>query len=564
MKKLLLLTAMIAMGLFAVAQTQQGYVKTKGRMDAQGKLIPGQGLKGATVCVQGRTAVLVNKDDGSFSIPLTEEQFRLDSVMKKGYQLVDRDACPKTYHLSKNPLYIVMETPDRQLQDQLTAEKKIRRNLQKQLQDREDEIEDLRAQQRISDEAYRQALQQLYQEQGQNEQLVKDMAQRYAELDYDQLDAFYRQVSFCIENGQLVKADSLLRTKGDVTRQVEEQLQISQAIQKQEAELSKAKTAHAVEQEELARRCYSYFETYAAQHRNDSAAYYLELRAKLDTTCVEWQNEAGLFVCDYLADYNTALGYYHTALKHVLATDGLTSRWTAVLFDNIGAVSSYIGDYDSALDFYKKSLTLTKLQFGEDHPETAQCYNNIGVALSNLGKYDKALEYLHKASAIWESVLDDNDPDLAQCYNNTGSAYYYLGEVDKALEYHSKALEIRKNAYGESHPTVAIDYNNIGTVYTDQGAFDKAMTYLAKALDIWKTVLGERHPDVAQGYNNMGVVHYLQGHYEEATGYFERALDILLPVLGEQHPDVVSTQNILQTINALMTKGQHPTEHDHE
>ena len=268
-----------------------------------GQLVPGQGLKGATVSVKGRTAILVNNDDGAFSFPVTEIQFRLDSVKKKGYQLLDMDLCPRTYTPSKNPIYIVMETPEQQLQDKLTAERKIRRNLQKQLQEREDEIEDLKAQQKISDEEYRQALQQLYADQESNEQLISDMAKRYSELDYDQLDEFYRQVSYCIENGELVKADSLLNTKGDLSKQVEEQLQKGQAIQEQEAQLNQAKAVLAADQEELARRCYSYYETFAAQHLNDTAAYYLELRANLDTTNVEWLIEAAEFAREYNEAY---------------------------------------------------------------------------------------------------------------------------------------------------------------------------------------------------------------------------------------------------------------------
>ena len=167
------------------AQTQQGYVKTKGRM-VEGKLVPGQGLKGATVSIKGRTAVLVNSDDGSFSFPVPDIQFHLDSVNKKGYQLVDMDLCPKTYRLSSNPLYIVMETPEQQLQDKLNAEKNIRRNLQKQLQDKEDEIEALKKENKISLEDYHKALQKLYDEQENNEQLISDMAKRDSELDYDQ------------------------------------------------------------------------------------------------------------------------------------------------------------------------------------------------------------------------------------------------------------------------------------------------------------------------------------------------------------------------------------------
>ena len=99
MRRYIILSLVMLIVTWGVAQTQQGYVKTKGRM-VNGKLVPGQGLKGAMVSVQGRTAILVNADDGAFSFPVAEPQFRLDSVRKKGYQLVDMDACPKTYKRS--------------------------------------------------------------------------------------------------------------------------------------------------------------------------------------------------------------------------------------------------------------------------------------------------------------------------------------------------------------------------------------------------------------------------------------------------------------------------------
>ena len=171
MKRLLLIGFISFIALLASAQTQQGFVKTKGRM-VNGQLVPGKGLKSATVSVHGRTSVLVKGDDGAFSFPSPEPQYRLDSVRKKGYQLVDMDVCPRLYARSANPLFIVMETPEQQLQDQLMAERKIRRNLQKQLQDKEDEIEDMKAQQKISDEEYRNALQKLYSDQENNEQLM--------------------------------------------------------------------------------------------------------------------------------------------------------------------------------------------------------------------------------------------------------------------------------------------------------------------------------------------------------------------------------------------------------
>ncbi|MBQ6725938.1 MAG: hypothetical protein IJQ89_05100, partial [Bacteroidales bacterium] len=199
---LTLLALLVADGV--LAQTQNGVVKTRGRME-NGKLVPGTALAGATVQVEGRQAMLAK--DGNFSFPVKDGKYILKSVTKQGYNLVDAEAC-RQYQYSKNPLTIVMETPDRQMQDKLKAERKIRRQLQDQLREKEDEIEELREQNRLTEEQYRNALQELYTQQQSNEKLIADMAKRYSELDYDQLDEFQRQVSYCIENGQLAKADS--------------------------------------------------------------------------------------------------------------------------------------------------------------------------------------------------------------------------------------------------------------------------------------------------------------------------------------------------------------------
>ena len=318
--KLVLNTILIAVVIMLLdvpvfAQTQQGYVKTKGRM-VDGQHIPGKGLRGATVSVKGRTPILVNAEDGSFSFPVPDAQFFLDSVTKKGYQLVDMETCQKTYYRSSSPIYIVMETPEQLLEDKLSTERKIRRNMQKQLQDKEDELETLREEEKISEEEYQKALQKLYFEQENNERIIGDMAKRYAELDYDLLDEFYRQVSYYIENGELTKADSLLRTRGNITKQVSDIQQRGQNLQEEKEQMKKVRAVQQADAEEAARHCKSLADKFHAQQQNDSAAYYLELRAQLDTTNIEWQYDAGEYIHDHTADYDKVLPYLQRALRH--------------------------------------------------------------------------------------------------------------------------------------------------------------------------------------------------------------------------------------------------------
>lgn len=119
--------------LFAMAcygQTQQGIVKTKGRLNGTGKLVAGERLAGATITVKGRTPA-VSGANGEFSFPVPGKFFFLQSVSKQGYSISDPDILSKQYSYSKdNPLYVVLEKPDTQLADKLAAERKIRRTLQ--------------------------------------------------------------------------------------------------------------------------------------------------------------------------------------------------------------------------------------------------------------------------------------------------------------------------------------------------------------------------------------------------------------------------------------------------
>ena len=595
MKKFLFLASVLLFATAVFAQTQKGYVKTKGRM-VNGQLVPGEGLKGATVAVKGRTPVLVNKDNGEFSFPMRDDQFSFDSVNKKGYQLIDADACSRVYKLSGNPIYFVMETPEQQLQDKLNAERKIRRNLQKQLQEKEDEIEDLKAQKMISDEEYRQALQRLYAEQESNEQLISDMAKRYSELDYDQLDEFYRQVSYCIENGELTKADSLLNTKGDVMQQIEEAMQKGKVIQDQKKKLKKAEAVLAANIDELAKRCYSYHETFLAQHLVDTAAYYLELRASLDTTNVAWQGDAGLFLESYIADYDKALDYYRLGLRQARLQFGEEDETTAAFYSSIGIIYYYEGDFETAMEYLTRSFEIRKSIFGETNPGVAECYSNIGSIYFSYGDEDKAMEYFKKGLTISKACYGENHIDVAACYINLGVLYSRLNDFDEALDCFDKALKIKEPVFGKEsadagyiylqmgivyekmrdvekameyyetarnacestlgkmHPTLGLIYYNIGSTYANKNNYDEAMKYLTQSLSIFETVVGEIHPYTSLALYGVAVAKYNQGFYQEALVDMQRCREIDKAIFGENNPNLARTENMINKIEAKMAE----------
>ena len=528
------------------AQTQQGVVKTKGRM-VNGQLQPGSKLAGAVIAVRGRSAVL-SQSNGKFSFATNGQTFMLDSVRKKGYQLVDAEAAPRSYAVTKSPLYVLMETPEQQMQDKLTAERKIRRTLQRQLQEKEDEIEALKAQQKLSDAEYRQQLQQLYSLQESNENLISLMAERYAKLDFDEMDDFNRRISQLILDGHLTEADSLLNTKGDINERAdalrqhqEANAQAEQEIARKQKKLEQSKALARRELEDLAQDCYSKYEIFKIQYQNDSATHYITLRAELDTTNIDWQIDAARMFQIYMNDYAAALQYSECALRHCIEQNGDSSIKTATCYSNIGIMHEKMGQYDKAFEYYQKALNIKTAFYGKQHEQIANQYVSIGVVYQDTGNYPTAIDYGQKALAILQTVEHPDKEVVNRVYTFIGNLYKSTGDYAHAGEFLTKALEHAEREYDEYTEERGIAYQNLGVNYKKQLKYDQALELYDKALHIYLKIFGERHDAVGGIYNNIGSCLMESGKNEEATPYFQKALDILLRIYGENHAITAQT-----------------------
>ena len=531
------------MSLFA--QTQTGIVKTRGRV-VNGQLVRGKGIPDATVQLADRS-VLSRKSNGVFSFPVKGQVFQVKSVTKSGYQLLDPQAC-REYALSRDTLYLVMDTPEQQRYDELEKERTLRRKLEKKLQDKEEEI----LSKNITLEEKNRLLNEIDWQREQNEKIISELAKDQATRDYDQLDDFQRRVNLLVEQCEIEQAFALLRSRGSMESRVRE-LRREQDIEKEEEKelarrrenLSKSKEVTRRKLADAAADCYSYYQAYLMNHQNDSASYYLQLRASLDTTNREWVNAAGLFIKEYLADYETALAYFKAVLRHSSTQD----EWMVKAANNIASVYKDMGDYKKSLEYYLKNQSAVEAVYGQAHPVTAIAYSNIGGAYDNLGYFSKALEYYQKSLSVWEKVHGGTEhPDIAQVYNSIGVLHYTLDNYTEAMEYYQKALAIREKAYGQDHEDVAASYNNIGLLYSDMGDNDKALEYCQKALEIWLKVYGRNHPFVATCYNNVGCIYEELEDYDKALEYCNTALAIRSGLFGAEHPEVGDSYNTVGSI----------------
>ena len=526
----ILANILLMAGAFAQTQTQNGVVKTRGRM-VNGKLVPGTLLSGATIQIDGRQAILAK--DGRFSFPVKDGKFIMKAVTKQGYQLVDAEAC-RQYQYSATPLQIVMEEPGKLQADQLATERKLRRELQRRLQQREDEIEEMQ----LSLDEKNRMLAQINQEREDNEKIIASMSQYYATIDYDQLDSFQRRVTQLLENGELERADSLLRTRGNMTDRIRQMRQEQEAEAKEEAELAQQQqfidqVAEGVKKniEITAADCQNFINRFNDAHLFDSAARYYDLRAKLDTNNVDWQFNAGYYYYDKIGDYDKAQRYFskagfiasvssdletalmapmsmdfegralmmkgryqqaaelqQRALNYDIAGESVDRHFVLVCCKNLADIHALSGKYNEAKEQYNKVIEMTDSYFG-DKTLLASAYTGLAYVLKTRGKYKDANNYIEKAFRIYEG-----DDGLACGLAMANVVKAMNNKNDEALKCYQKALDIAKDNISDRHPFYALVYLNLGLTQEKMKERAKALENYQKAKSVAEKALGLDHP----------------------------------------------------------------------
>jgi len=556
MKQLLLLTlicALLTPGV--VAQTQAGYVKTPGRM-VGGKRVPGQGLTGATVQIKGRTSVLVKNANGSFSFPVPSQQFTIQSVKKNGYQLVDADAAPRVYSHTTAPIFLVMETPTQLTENKLKAERKLRNTLNKRLAQQEEEIESLKEQNRMTQEQYLDALEKLYELQESDERLISDMAAYYSRIDYDQIDEFNAEVSELILDGNLTRADSLLRSKGDIDERIRQLERHHDANVQMREELSKSEGVERMKRVELAGDCYSFFKRFALDNQLDSAMKYIEKRASLDTDNCQWQADAGSFLLQ--RGFSTKADQYFrlslaSARKLVQESPDIYEPLLAHVLNNIGQLYSESGNVADAERSYTESLELFRHMSQTDGltylPLVASTLNNMAVLYSSIDAGATRVEpLLREALGIYQSLAADCGetyyPAEAWILNNLGLVCEQDGRYEESEKMYFQALEHYQylaDKTGAYQPDYAAALCNLSALYFKNSTTSdgNGLKCLNDALQLYLQLAADDYeqyaPMLAVAYNNLSVGYFYMSRDEEGEQAFAESLKIYRQ-LAERSP----------------------------
>mgnify|MGYP002859173860 CR=1 FL=1 len=566
MKRGISLFMILVLALGCWAQTQQGVVKTRGKM-VNGKLVPGVGLSGATVTIQGRNAVQ-SQTNGAFSFPIPSKTFMLLSAQKQGYQLVDADATRKAYQYSPNIFYIVMETPEQQQADKVAAERKLRRTLQQQLQQREDEIDAMK----VSLEEKNRLLAELYKQQENNEKLIADMAQEYAQMDYDQMDELNRQISDAILNGELTKADSLLRSKGDmnsrnaeITRRLEAEAKEKKELAERERNLAASEEGTRKLLEDYAEDCYNYFKMYKLENKHDSAAYYIELRANRDTTNAEWQFDAASYLQEQ-NQFREARSYYERALnlyqRLAVSTPQAYEPDVAATLNNLAILYDDTQRFTESEQMYKEALEIRQRLAQANpqayEPDVAMTLNNLAVLYKNTQRFTESEQMYKEALEIRQRLAQANpqayEPDVAATLNNLAILYSNTQRLSESEQMYKEALEILQRlalANPQAYePDVAMTLNNLAALYDDTQKYTESEQMYKEALEISQR-LAQANPQAYEPYvattlNNLAILYFNTQRFSESEQMYKESLEIYqrLAQANPQayEPDVAQTQ----------------------
>ena len=562
MKKTLFTLLMTIICVTSFAQTQQGIVKTRGRM-VNGQLVAGQKLAGATITLNFGNALVSGSQGGfSFNVP-NGKTYSLVMAKKQGYTLADPEFTRRSFKYSaSNPFYVVLENETQRQADINAATRNVRRTLTAQLQKREDEIEALKKQNKLTEAEYHKKLQELYDNQSKSEQLVKEMAERYASTDYDQLDDFNRQVQMYIEEGELQKADSMIRCKGDMEQRVAEYHNVVAANKKVREDLEKSESGAAKTYEDLSQDLYHRHEIFLQNFQQDSALYCLKLRADLDTTNLDAVLSYA-YLCHIQNKFSDCEQYYMIGLRMCTLNENVLG--IAYITNSLGDLYGRLHDYINSEKYLKQALEHLELLFSQNpdayRANLAMTQNNLGNLYHALHDYSSSEKYYKQALENREQLFaqypDAYRADLAMTQNNFGNLYHALHDYASSEKYYKQALEHYEHLFAQNSDAyradLAMTQSNLGFLYNFRRDYASSEKYYKLALEHFEQLFVQ-NPDayranLAGTQNDLGGLYINLHDFISSEKYNKLALEHF-EQLFVQNPDAYR-DDLAGTLNNL-------------
>lgn len=510
--KLLILFSVIWVCATLNAQTQEGYVKTLGRPNQKGKP-----LSGVSVRVKGEHNPVLSNEVGTFIMLNTDkklgEAYSLQEVTKKGYELNEPDIIGRPLAFSESVKLTIVMVSSAQLQaDKQRIENNAYRVAERNYKAKLVALEKGKENNAIAAGEYRQRLEELQDGFERYQLLIGGLAEHYAHVDYDLLDEKGREINTCIENGELERAESLIKMLFDpitaLKRNKDALARLNQQIEGANQVIDKAHEDMAAvlkQQEKDAEYLYQLYTIALSRFDKEKAKFYIVTRAELDTTNVNWQTEAGTFLSNYF-DKRQALVYHKRAYTCALGQNGWYDYNTARCLSNY---ISCMDNDDTKFEHIKDAFEIVDSIGAYDFTKVR---NSLYVSLGTIAHSIKDDSLALMAFSAAKKNLEENYPNsemLYTIYNNLGVACRSLNDYDASLEYHKKALDIALSRYPDNHYQVGWAYGRIAETLNFMERYQEAQTYLKKAISSVLPMYGDSHRKTQELYLSLGMASYV-------------------------------------------------------
>ena len=518
----------------AQSGVQRVVVQTNRRLNVDGTLSSNLPIADVTLTIIGTPNMISTAKDGSATFGVQAEgSYQISRVHKDNYVLADIGyVLGQVHHHSKEPLRIYMDDTKELDRYRYAVSVIVRKSVQGEIAKLQSRLDSLQA----CNSANEAELQRLRAEVStawrDSEDIIADATERYLSVDFN--DPLDEDVKFytSLLAGDLTAAKAMLRSREEI-----------------EAGARKVKIGQVAfdkHRDSVAKECMRMCDMYALELQRDSVAYFLELRASLDRTNVEWQVEAASYIENLLGDYNRANDIYDSTLAYCREHYGEFHEKTAYLYNATGIVYHKKRQVSDALKYYRSALNILE-RVPSTNIDIASVYGNIGAVYSDNRQYEEALMYFEKA--ITSKQTTTTSADDATTYNNIGTLYYRTGDYAKALEYYDKSLQMRLALAYVKPSDLALCYNNIAAVYVKRGMYDEALKNYRLALSLRESYLHPMHEIIALTYADMGMVYDFMGSYKLAVENLTKALNIFEYIYPADHRIIAAMRSTISKIN---------------
>lgn len=340
MKKIALFVLLSLVAIYALGQTQEGYVRTIERPNR-----PSKGIGSVTVKIKDINRVK-SDSTGHFKFVFNDKNrrksFVLEDVFKIGYQLKNAGDLREHPYSSSVCFYIDMYSVSEYEADQRAIfnkmYKEVENNYREIMQTLQDKLDDARSDKALIEKE----IEDLKNKIDDTSFLLNKAASRLATVDYSKMSEYEKELQSCVESGDVSCIDEIINREGGVDSIYNTAVKWQKINEKSSKEIEKA-----------IKTLYASYITSLTKFDYKSAASHIYKIANLDTCNFENQIEASIFN-RLVGNYDVSLALVNRA--YIIGINNLDFKQMGYAWYNIGEYYLTLGDLQKAYNSYLKAL----------------------------------------------------------------------------------------------------------------------------------------------------------------------------------------------------------------